>query len=205
MQKRRWVVIGLVVGGAALLLCVGMQLLVGTWLPGVLERSFPTQTPLEVRVQTAQIRPADLPLGWRRGGTQHEQRRGALAALTVSYYGSQDRGKSWVKVSQQLMIYPDAEEALAAYQAELATFTSAWISPPGLEFTSRADEMYIACVPGSINGLPNNACKAVGLYDDTLSILRGNVFEERWLTMADFEAVLAAMDQRVIASLSEGE
>ena len=205
MQKRRLMIIGFTVVGLVLLLFLSMQLLVGVWIPRVVEQSFPTQTPLDVRVQTAQIMPADLPSGWRRGGTHEEQSPGAIVALTVPYYGSQDRSQSWVKVSQQLIIYPDEETALAAYQAELSTFNPAWISPPGLEFTGQADEMYIACVPGSINGLRNYACEAVGLYSDTLSILRGLVFEERWLTMADFEAVLEAMDRRVMASLPQEE
>lgn len=205
MQKRRWVIIGLVIGGAALLLCVSMQLLVRVWVPGVLERSLPTQTPLEVRLQTAQIRPADLPMGWQRGGVKQENAAGALIDRFLWYYGPEGSRKSWVNVSQRIVIYPTEEQSLAAYQAELSTFTSAWISPPGLEFTSRADEMYITCIPGSVDGIPHYSCEAVGLYKDTLSIILAGVFEERWLTMADFETVLEAMDQRVIASLPQEE
>jgi len=36
-------------------------------------------------------------------------------------------------------------------------------------------------------------------------ILRGNVFQDRWLTIADFQAVLEAMDRRIVAAMKETE
>ncbi len=79
----------------------------------------------------------------------------------------------------------------------------AWVLPPGLEFSSQADQMSIACLPGYINGIHHYACRAVGLYDDTIVVIYSNVFDDRWLKMEDFQAVLEAMDRRIVAAMEE--
>ncbi len=203
MKKKRRVALGLVVGLSVLLLGAA-QVLIGTGVVGdALERSFPTRTLLEARLDAAQILPADLPFGWQKGGSQIEDVPGAIANRFLWYYGPEGREKTWVNVSQQLMIYPDAGSAKAAYQEELLGFNEDWILPPDLRFEGEADEMYIACLPASVNGLPHNGCEVVGLYGEMVSILRGKVFETQWLTAEDFITVLAAMDQRVSASVAE--
>lgn len=203
MKKKRRVALSLVVGLSVLLLGA-VQVLIGTGVVGdALERSFPTRTPLEARLDAAQILPEDLPFGWQKGGSQIEDAPGTIANRFLWYYGPEGREKTWVNVSQQLMVYPDADSAKEAYREELLGFNEDWILPPDLRFEGEADELYIACLPAFINGLPHNGCEVVGLYGDTLSILRGKVFETQWLTAEDFITVLTAMDQRVSASVDE--
>ena len=168
-----------------------------------LKASFPTPTLLETHLREARIMPADLPAGWRLAGESYDDIPGALTAFTVAYNGAP--GKSWVKVSQQVTIYPNVTSAAMAYQETLQSFSKSWISPPGLTFTGNADEMYITCIPAYIDGLHIYSCVAVGLYGDTLSTLWANVFEEQWLTMGDFEKVLEAMDRRVLESSDQSD
>ena len=148
----------------------------------------------------------DVPFGWRRSGlgdSYEETPPGALVAVTRYYYGTRD--KTWVNVSQQLIIYKNTEWAAEAYREELASFNPSWLVPADLSFSGRADDLYIACIPARINGIKVRSCEVVGRYEDTLSILLANVFEEQWLTMPDFRRVLEGMDTRVAASVAETE
>jgi len=188
--------------GLGLLLLMITQIGIGTGVATLMRRSWPTQTPLEARFENLRIKVEDLPSGWHRGGVQVEDVPGATARF-YSFYGASD--KTWVKVSQELILYPDPQAAAGAYDKWLAKYTKSWIAPPGLEFTDRADQMHVACLSGYINDQHHYACRAVGLYGDIVVILRGNVFDDRWLTMKDFQAVLEAMDQRIVAILESEE
>jgi len=121
-------------------------------------------------------------------------------ARFLAFYGTWDSDKSWVNVSQELIIYPSSQAASNAYDKWLAEYTEAWIVPSELKIAGHAERMHVTCLPGYINGIPYNVCEAVSLYDNALSILGGNVFDNRWLTMEDFEAVLEAMDRRIAAA-----
>lgn len=65
---------------------------------------------------------------------------------------------------------------------------------------SHADKMVVACLPLSINDLPTKSCRVVAQYDDMVTILRGAVFEDRWLTMPQFRRLLERVDARMEAA-----
>ncbi len=149
----------------------------------------------------------DLPSGWHKGGVQVEEVPGADAHF-FRFYGTSDPEKTWVNVSQKLVLYPDPEAAVSAYDGWVDKYLppahkDAWILPSELEFAGQADQMVVACLPGYINGIPQHACEAIGRYGDVVVILLGNVFDDRWLTMEDFQAVLEAMDRRIVAAMEE--
>jgi len=200
------VVVAVVLG---LLLLMISQIGMGMGVATLMRESWPTQTPLEARFEALRIKVEDLPLGWHRGGVQGEDVPGATARF-LWYYGPPGESKSWINVSQKLILYPSTQAAVRAYDGWVAEYIppahqDAWISPPGLEFTSQADKMVVACYEGYINNLHHYACNAIGLYNNTIIVLHGNVFDDRWLTMADFQAVLEAMDQRIVAVLESEE
>ncbi|MBN1877900.1 MAG: hypothetical protein JXA33_27005 [Anaerolineae bacterium] len=196
-NRKMLVLVGTLIAGLSLI--GGVWLLVGTMVIQTLKANLPTPTPLMARLRAAQITLADLPAGWQRTGEYSEDIPDSLLAAILVYSGIQD--KDWMKTSHELILYPNEESAETAYQEEISTFGPGWVSLPGLTFEGKADSVYIACVPGYINGIAHYACEAVGLYEDTLSILRADVFEEQWMTMVDYEAALAAMDRRVAESL----
>lgn len=194
--------------GLVLLLAVAVQMALGTGAYNLVKRVMPTTTPLEARFAAARLRLEDLPPGWRWGGWRIEEVPGAEARF-YWFYGTADPNKTWVNVSQELILYPDPKMAADAYDSWVAecippNYRDDWIEPPGLEFTSQADQMTIACLSGYVDTLHHYACNAIGLYGDRVVILRGIVFDDRWLTMSDFQAVLEAMDRRMVAAESGG-
>ncbi len=206
-MKRSRVVPVVVAAGLGLLLLLGLQMVVGRGVAALMRKSWPTQTPLETRFETLRIRVEDLPSGWHWEGARVEDVPGAEARF-LWYYGPPGESKTWVNVSQKLILYPDLAAAANAYDGWVAkyippAYKDTWILPPGLEFTGHADQMVVACHSGYINGLHHYACEAIGHYGDIVVILLGNVFDERWLTMADFQAVLEAMDRRIVAAATE--
>ena len=190
--------------GLGLVLLMGYQMVVGMGVATLMRRSWPTRTPLEERFEALRIRVEDLPSGWHWGGERVEEVPGAEARF-LWYYGPPGESKTWVNVSQELILYPDPETAANAYDKWLSEYTESWEPPPGLEFTGQADQTHTVCLPGYINGLHHYACESVGLYGDMLVVLRGNVFDDRWLTMGDFQAVLEAMDRRIVAAMEKAE
>jgi hypothetical protein len=186
----------------SLLLLLASQLVLGTGLVNLLKRSLPTLTPLEIRFQESFITAEDLPLGWHRGrmGIRTEEVAGAEARFLV-FYGTWDPDKTWVNVGQEIVLYPDPETAASAYEKRLADYTESWSTPSSLDFDSHADQVQVLCFKGAtIDGVYHQSCDAVGLYGDLLVILGANVFEDRWLTMEDFRAVLEAMDRQIVAT-----
>ena len=206
-MKQSRVVQVVAVMGLGLLLLLGLQMVVGRGMATLMRKSWPTQTPLEVRFEALRIRVEDLPSGWHWEGARVKDVPGAEARF-FWYYGPPGESKTWVNVSQKLILYPDSQAAANAYDGWVAEYIppahqDAWILPPGLEFTDHADQMYVACLSGYINGMHHYACNAIGLYGDTIVVLHGNVFDDRWLTMEDFQAMLEAMDRRMAATTEE--
>ncbi|RLC83570.1 MAG: hypothetical protein DRI79_13775 [Chloroflexi bacterium] len=193
--------------GLGLVLLMGYQMVVGMGVATLMRRSWPTRTPLEERFEALRIRVEDLPSGWHWGGERVEEVPGAEARF-LWYYGPPGESKTWVNVSQELILYPDSQVAADTYNRWVdrvipPAHADDWILPPGLEFNSQADQIVVACLPGYINGMHYYTCKAIGRYEDAIAILRGNVFDDRWLTMKDFQAVLEAMDRRIVAAMEE--
>lgn len=190
--------------GLGVLLLLISQLALGTGLANLMRKRLPTHTPSETRFQDSFIRAEDLPLGWHRDriGIRTKEMPGT-EARSLAFYGTWDSDKTWIKIRQELILYPSPEAASIAYEKQSMDYTESWVTPPELEFNSQANQMYAVCLPGYINGLHHYTCEAVGLYGDIVAILQGNVFDDRWLTMEDFKAVLEAMDRRIVAAAED--
>ncbi len=198
------ITMGVVAVVLGLLLLWGLQVVIGAAGASLMLANWPTLTPLEARFQALQLKLEDLPSGWSKGGANVETVPGA-AARFLWYYGPSGESKTWVNVSEELILYPDAEASANAYGGWVIdnippAHANDWISPPGLKFSGQADQMIIRCLPGYIDGLHHYACKAIGRYGDVVVTLRANIFDDRWLTMADFQTVLEAMDRRIVAA-----
>ncbi len=196
--------IGVVVAGLGLVLLWGLQVIIGAAGASLLQASWPTLTPLESRFQALQIRLEDLPSGWSKGGANVEAVPGA-AARFLWYYGPPGKSKTWVNVSEELILYPDAETAANAYGGWVTdnippAHVDDWVSPPGLKFSGQADQMIIRCLSAYIEGMHHYACSAIGRYGDVVVVVQGNIFDDRWLTMADYQTVLEAADRRIVAA-----
>ncbi len=46
------------------------------------------------------------------------------------------------------------------------------------------------------NGVPMQSCSAVARYDQIVMTVYGNVFQDRWLTMSQFQRLLERLEQR---------
>lgn len=147
------------------------------------------------------INATDLPFGWGHPWDKTIKEPDGYG-LRVVYYGADPRSQSYVNVSQDLVYYRTVELSQASYQAAVAAAIPAsaahkWVRPPELDFTARADEMTIACLPGRINDIYHRACRVIARYDDVVMTVYANVFEDRWLTMAQFRRLLERVDARV--------
>ena len=114
MGQKRFVKI-VTAGVLGLVVLVGLQMVVGMGATTMI-RNLPTPAPLEARFQALFIQAQDLPLGWHRSkrGYQIKDVPGAETRFLV-FYGTWDPDKSWVNVSQKLIIYPNQEAAVSAY------------------------------------------------------------------------------------------
>lgn len=183
-----------------------LQFLIGAALFKWREQSLPTLSPTESWFATAAIQVQDLPSGWRWGDVLVENVPPAEGRV-FCFFGTADRTVSWINVSETLLLFPDVTSAQAGYQTQRDTYfppaAEHWQIRSELSMTHQADEWHVACLPTNLNGELVQACGVAARYDRVVIILLGNVFEERWLTMADFRAVMEAMDQRIIAALNE--
>jgi hypothetical protein len=142
----------------------------------------------------------DLPFGWGHPGDASIKSPDGYG-LRVVYYGADPHSQSYVNVSQDLVYYRTVALSQVAYRAAVAeaiptTYADKWVRPPELDLAAHADEMTIACLPGRINGIYHRACKVIARYDDVVMTLYANVFEDRWLTMAQFRRLLERVDAR---------
>ena len=80
-----------------------------------------------------------------------------------------------------------------------------WKTVPELEFPYHADQMKISCLeePTQHVNAPFRGCIAVARYQNIILIVGGNVYTDRWLTMADFRTALVAADERIVAVMSK--
>ncbi len=150
----------------------------------------------------------DLPFGWGHPWDNTITEPDGYG-LQVVYYGANPRSQSYVNVNQRLVYYRTAESSQAAYQAAVAEAIPAsaahkWVRPPELDFTAHADEVTIACLPGRMEGIYLRSCSFIARYDDVVMTVYANVFEDRWLTMAQFKRLLERVDARVNGVYSTG-
>ncbi len=143
----------------------------------------------------------DLPFGWGRPWDDSIKTSDGFGQR-VTYYGANPRSQPYVNVSQRIVYYRTVAQSQAAYQAAVAeaipaAYADKWVRPPELDIHGRADEMTIACLPGRMEGIYLRSCSFIARYDDAVMILYANVFEDRWLTMAQFRRLLERVDKRM--------
>ena len=146
------------------------------------------------------------PRGWKIGGTNSTGKLGTIAHY-LWFEMPTARNLSWVSFSEQLAIYPTVNDAIKGYEQWMQatippTYQNDWKQEPELEYESSADDLIIRCLPGYIDQLSNLACVEVARYQNVIVLVRGNVFDNQWLTISNFHDVLTAIDQRIIAVLS---
>lgn len=132
----------------------------------------------------------DLPFGWGHPWDDSIKTPDGFGQRVI-YYGADPRSQPYVNVSQRLVYYRTVAYSQAAYQAAVAeaipaAYADKWVRPPELDFHGRADDMTIACLPGRMEGIYLRSCRVIARYDDVVMTLYANVFEDRWLTMAQF-------------------
>lgn len=152
------------------------------------------------RFATGMVDATDLPFGWGDRRSTAAEIPGAIGR-NITYY-AEGPSRSYVNVGQQMRIYPNEEAARSAYEETVARafpaeYSDSWLTPPELEFEGRSDQMKIACLSGSINGMPFEGCRAIARYHDMVSYLSGNVFENRWLTMEQFRRLVERVDAKM--------
>lgn len=152
------------------------------------------------RFATGMVDATDLPFGWGDRRSMAAEVPGAIGR-NITYY-AEGPGRSYVNVGQQMMIYPDESAARLAYETIVAEafpaeYADRWHTPPELEIGGRSDQMKIACLSGSINGMPFKGCRAIAQYSDMVMYLTGNVFENRWLTMEQFRRLVERVDAKM--------
>ncbi len=143
----------------------------------------------------------DLPFGWGHRWSDSIKTPDGFGQR-VTYYGANPRSQPYVNVSQRLVYYRTVAYSQAAYLAAVAeaipaAYADKWVRPPELDFPGRADEMTIACLPGRMEGIYLRSCRFIARYDDVVMIVYANVFEDRWLTMAQFRRLVERVDARV--------
>lgn len=195
------IVLAVVLGSLALL---GVQFVIGTGVATLMWRRWPTRTSAEIWFEMARLAEEDLPQGWRYVGAEVENVPDA-EARSFWYYGPPGEEMPWVKVGQKLIRYPSSQAAVDAYAEWVdryipPTARDEWFQPPTLEFASQADQMMVACLSGYVNDMHHYACSAIGRYGEVVVVVIANVFDDRWLTMGDFQTVLEAMDRRLVAA-----
>ena len=152
------------------------------------------------RFASGMVDATDLPFGWGDRRSTAAEVPGAIGR-NITYY-AEGPGLSYVNVGQQMMIYPDENAARLAYEAIVAeafpaAYADRWLTPREMEFVGRSDQMKIACLSGTINGMPFEGCSVVARYKDMVMDLTGNVFEDRWLTMEQFRRLVERVDAKM--------
>ncbi len=197
-----WGLLG-VLGVLALLL---LQMFIGGFVYRLVEQARPTLSATETLFAEAAIRASDLPFGWRQGRVTIISEPNAEGQL-YTFYGTANRTETWINVSERLLLYQDAVAAQTGYQEQhdlcIPPTATRWQEIPELAFAHQADALHVECLPSSINGASSHACCAIARYDNLVIVLLGSVFEERWLSMSEFRAVLEAMDRRAAAALDK--
>ncbi|MFP4344678.1 MAG: hypothetical protein ACLFU8_08300 [Anaerolineales bacterium] len=206
MKRRKllFLVLAAVLGLGALL---ALQIVVGGVISRAAWENRPTLSPTDAFFADVALELGDLPQGWRRGGVMVESVPNAEGRF-YRFYGTANRSESWINVGQIILLYPDVAAARVGYQEQdrqyIPPTATQWREMEELAFAHQADEWHAECLPHSINGSPGFGCRAIARYENLVIVMLGNVFEERWLSMADFRTVLEAMDRRATAAL-EGD
>lgn len=208
MKERRilWIVLLILAGLGGLAV---VQFMLGTAVFTLAGRILPTRTrsPAEKIIYASAIQLEDLPKGWRRSDILVENASGAEGRFFI-FQGTSDPAQSWINVNETLLVFDSIELARRNYSEQIVksfppSAADSWKRIPELEFPHHADEIKVACLPGYINGERVLSCKAVARYRNLVVVVYANVFDDRWLRMSEFRAVLEAMDRRIVAAMDQ--
>ena len=157
------------------------------------------------RIERGMVDATDLPSGWSLRSTGAPRNsNGAILARYRDYQGPQRSAMPFVRTGQQMYLYSNEIESREAFQ-KLVTdsipseFADKWPRPVELDFTLHASESRIGCSSGLVNNIPHRVCLVIARYDEVVTRLDGLVFEDRWLTMAQFRHLLERVDAKMEA------
>jgi hypothetical protein len=157
------------------------------------------------RILDLQLRASDLPPGWQRTrgaiGDWDQEREGIISR-SIGFLGAPEEQEVGALVTQELIDYPSTTQAGDAYQEIVSDVipNEAWTWPEQVDFQPQADQIHLACRRASPE---NSRCRSVAQYGHYISIIRANVFTDKWFTMKDLDRLLESIDTRLAAATDE--
>ncbi len=208
MMKRSWYscwragfrLLGLLVGLYTMTACLGSL--------SPLVNSTATETPIN-RVERGLLDATDLPFGWRRESTGVPQDLTDGIIARYRDYRGPESTPIFVRIGQSIALYQSEEDSKHAYEALKAKVIPAeyrdkWSEPEELRDVLQADESIIGCSEGQIDNIPHRLCGVVARYGSLVTVVRTLVFQDRWLTMAQFRRLLERVDAKMAAIREPG-
>ncbi|MBK7200585.1 MAG: hypothetical protein IPH87_08365 [Anaerolineae bacterium] len=163
----------------------------------------PTETPIN-RLERGLMDATDLPSGWSRQsiGVPNDLKGGI--ARYREYQGPPRSAMPFVRAGQSISLYVNEEISRAAYEEAVAAmipvgYADKWPWPSELNFTTHADQISIGCSPSVFNDIKAITCRMTARYGNLVTTLDGQVFKDRWLTMAQFRHLLERVDAKMEA------
>ena len=180
-----------------------LQMTTGCVAPqGLFVGTTPTETPVN-RLERGLMDATDLPFGWRRESTGVPRDLRGEVARYRDYRGPTG-SPIFVRAGQSLALYSTLTDSEAAYEEAAAAmipkdYADKWPWPPELDSAMHADQIVIGCNPGFFNDIKATTCAVTARYGNLVTTLYGQVFEDRWLTMAQFRHLLERVDAKMEA------
>jgi len=169
---------------------------------GPLVGTVPTDTPVN-RLERGLMDATDLPFGWRRESSGVPRDLRGEVARYRDYRGPTG-SPIFVRAGQSIALYSTLTDSEAAYKETAANeipaaYADHWLHPTELDISHHADEITIGCLDGVFNGISARSCRVITRYGLLVTIVNAQVFEDRWLTMAQFRHLLERVDAKMEA------
>jgi len=153
------------------------------------------------RFALGRIQAYDLPFGWSRSLDYTHDVPGAFGE-SVTFYGANMDTYPFVNVGQIIYIYDSEAASRADYATRIADGFPAgvpdlWKPVTDLTLPQQADEAKLACHSGFANNIPMRTCALVARYGSAILNLQGNIFEERWMSVSQFQVVIDRLDAKM--------
>lgn len=110
--------------------------------------------------------------------------------------------RPWINIREEVYVYKDEEAARRGYENQLCEYArfelQGWddVPPFSPSFLLHADIIHPSCAELYLNGQHVFACDVVGRYGRVVTVVGGNIFDKRWLTVDQFRQVLITVDQK---------
>lgn len=157
--------------------------------------------PSSSRIDTSMmLQLPDFPPGWEAGTWVTREVPNALDSASRDFHhvGSDD----WIKIDNQLSLYPDRETAFESLSYWERTYFGGgdWPWPEGFEYDLLNSEDYFraGCIEVLINSQPFSSCSFLLMHDNRVTLLMTNLDHEV-ITRDFFRAVLHRVDERMHA------